>query len=42
MIEKITALAISITTIIYLYYQIRIKRLEIKKLKLEIKKLRRE
>lgn len=42
MIEKITALAISITTIIHLYYQIRIKRLEIEKLKLEIKKLRRE
>lgn len=40
--EKIIALAISISTLIHLYYQIRIKSLEIKKLKLEIKNLEDE
>ena len=42
MTEKIIALAISISTLIHLYYQIRIKSLEIKKLKLEIKNLEDE
>ncbi|WP_018659875.1 hypothetical protein [Allofustis seminis] len=42
MLEKIIALAISISTIVHLYYQIRIKKLEIEKLKLEIKALKRE
>lgn len=41
-LEKIIALAISISTLVHLYYQVKTKRLEIKKLKLEIKKLRRE
>lgn len=42
MVEKIIALAISISTLVHLYYTIQIKRLEIKKLKLQIKKLKRE
>ena len=42
MVEKIIALAISITTIINAYYTIKVRALEIKKLRLEIKKLKRE
>lgn len=42
MIDKIIALAISINTLINLYTTLKIKRLEIEKLKLEIKKLKGE
>lgn len=42
MIDKIIALAISINTLVNLYITLKIKYLEIEKLKLEIKKLKRE
>lgn len=42
MIDKIIALAISINTLINLYTTLKIKHLEIEKLKLEIKKLKGE